>query len=193
MRQLLAAISVLLCVACAPLKENYSQVGFNSMAEYYSYYPNHAYYGSRLSGEDWAAFRRQFPEFWNTKESLSLLFATPMDYPEWYSTYAFKWTSLQREKTWDAATVARLSNGQIQPGDDIFQVIKAMGPPNRVVWTNQYEILLYNNDTAIVMNDSHYRETLPCKNCAEWPDQSSGRGLSDREIAEKLELQRAAK
>ncbi|MDH4100921.1 MAG: hypothetical protein OEV28_10155, partial [Nitrospirota bacterium] len=125
------------------------------------------------------------------KEGLNLLFGGFADYPEWYSTYAFKWTSLQRESAWDVATTARLVNGKIQPGDDIFQVIKALGPPNRVVWTNQYEILLYYNDTAVVMNSSHYRETLPCKNCADWPEQSTRGGFSDNEIAEKLALKKA--
>lgn len=183
------AVLVMLTVGCVSMREDYQPAGFNSWQDVIPYTTNYGYYATRLTQDEWQAFYRRFPDYWRDL-NLGRTFGSTMEYHPWYTAYAFRWTTLQKKETWDSTTIERLQNKDIQPGDDVYKVIWALDAPDRVLFTNFSEALLYNNDTAIVMNGSHYKEKKPCKDCYKWPDQSSGGGLNDRQVEERLGIER---
>ena len=147
MFQRLTAFSLILLasVACVNQPRNYEPAGFSSWKEVKPYLKDNLYLANKLSAEEWDAFYKRFPEYFKDQNSaIANYYGAPKYHPP-YTAYAFRWTTLNRREAWDATTIARLDRGELQEGDDVFQVIYALGAPRRVVWTNDLEALYYQN------------------------------------------------
>ena len=186
--------SCLLCVlfilsGCVSTPANYKPAGFQSADEAREYIPDYLYYAKKLTIEDWEAFYRRFPEYWKDVQTAKTLGGT-VDFHPWYTAYSFKWNTLRRRQDWDSTTVSRLGKKQVQKGDDIFKVIFALGVPGRVVWDNDFEILAYRIDSAIVFSNGVFDHTVKCSGCFMRYDQNTREGMSEQDVINTLDLKR---
>lgn len=148
---------------------NYKTAGFNSTDEINGYAKHSQYLAFKISSEDWRSFYSRFPEYWiDIQNSKSYTFMN--DYNQGYTAYAFRWNMMNKKKSWDDATIERLTQKKLLGGDDTYKIVFAMGPPERIIWDNDFEILIYNNDSALLLKDSKYASMSECKGCVKKMD-----------------------
>lgn len=164
-RTAFAASLVLLLAGCVTAPRNYVSAGFNSSDEVRPYASGYLYFASKLTPAEWNAFYGRFPEYFKDVQTAKQ-FGSMMEYHPWYVAYAFRWTTLQKRDGWDPTLIGRLERGESRVGDDIFQLIYAKGPPARLIWDNDAEVLLYMDDTAFVVNSSQVSRIESCPSCA---------------------------
>lgn len=146
--------------------ENYLAAGFNSVEEIQTYLPHYLYFAFKISSEEWHQFYQKFPEYWlKVQHSKKTSFSN--DFNRGYTAYAFRWTTLNRQKGWPLEISKRLSNKEIAKEDDVFRIVYALGSPQRVVWNNNFEILLYQNGLSYLMEKEVLKETKVCEKCCE--------------------------
>lgn len=163
-RSLVALLTLALC-GCVSTPRNYVPAGFGSAAEVRPYISPYLYFASKITPAEWNAFYVRFPEYFKDMQAANQLGST-MEYHPWYVAYAFRWTTLQRRNEWPPELIVRLERGDTAIGDDVFRVVYALGPPARVVWNNDAEVLLYANDVALVLNSSMVVRKESCVECS---------------------------
>lgn len=161
----LLIIGSLLTVGCVNQPRNYKPAGFESSKEASEYVKNYLYYASKLTSDEWSAFYSRFPEYWNDMQSAKSI-GSINDFHPWYTAYAFKWITDKKAATWGYATNERLREGLLARGDDIFKVVVGRGVPVRIIWDNDFEILLFRGNYAAIFQDSGYSEQKRCTGCA---------------------------
>ena len=142
---------------------NYKAAGFDTVDEMDSYVKNYLYLASKISKEDWDAFFKRFPEYWVDIQYSKGTFSG--DYNAGYTAYAFRWNMINKRKTWDEATIERLKSKKLIDGDDIYKIIFSVGVPQRLLWDNDFEILIYNNNVAIRILDGKFNTENKCSEC----------------------------
>ena len=70
-------------------------------------------------------------------------------------------------KGWPDGTVERLKNKQILPGDDVFKIVYSLGPPERIIWDNDFKLLIYKNGLVCKIHDGVLTATKTCEHCCE--------------------------
>lgn len=186
------SIIFIFCIAlaaCVTNRENYIPVGFSTAAEARAYVPEYLYYAKKLTANEWDEFYRRFPEYWKDIQSAKTLGST-LEFHPWYTAYAFKWNTLRRKQQWDVATLSRLEKGNLLAGDDAFKVISSIGPPGRVIWDNDFEILAYGSGTAVIFENGLLSRLAACSGCNVRYNSSSGEGMQDPEVIAALGLKR---
>ncbi len=158
-RFLFISIPLLFLIGCAGTEYYYKPVGFKSASEVNQYngVPIAAYLDNQLTPQNWFDFYKQFPEVKKYE----------VNQKNYNIAYAFRWNTLQKKKKWDPETLSRLDQKKIQPGDDVYKLFYAMGPPKRFVWDNTHEILLYQPDQAMVMDKGILKKIQSCPGCWE--------------------------
>ncbi len=145
--------------------EYYKPAGFATFKEALPYFRPHAYYAHKLSRSEWDAFYRQFPAYFKTTEEAKASGGN-LYYQALFTAYAFRWTTLQRKQGWSAEERVRLAAGKIQKGDDVFKVVDALGPANRVIYNNEIEALIYwNAGEGLILRDGVLQDRKPCPAC----------------------------
>ncbi len=192
MKRIVSLITILFFIfGCVNLERNFKPAGFNTIDEVKPYiqYPTTHYLALQLSREEWRTFYKEFPEYWNDIQQANQ-FGNTMEYHPYYTAYAWRWTTLKRKQQWDKTTVQRLDKNKTQPGDNHFKAIYALGPPRRIIWNNDHEILIYEPDKALIMDHGVLKEIRSCKGCWQLPsgDEMMGdrRGMAEPEVLTAL-------
>jgi hypothetical protein len=179
--------------ACVTNPENYKPAGFDSAGEARAYVPEYLYYAKKLTSKDWEDFYNRFPEYWKDVQT-ARQFGSTVDFHPWYSAYAFRWTTLRRKASWPAPTLERLARQEVEPGDDAFQVVFALGPPGRVIWDNDFEVLAYASGKALIFDSGRLARIASCAGCdvaRREERRDEGRvGMTDIEVLDALKLAR---
>jgi hypothetical protein len=160
----IGAVAGMLC-GCVSTERNYKAAGFESAKEARGYLPSYLYLSRQLTAAEWDAFYQRFPEYWKAMQGAKELGVTT-DFYDWYSAYAFRWTTLARRPSWTAPDLERLSRKQVSQGDDVFQIVYALGPPVRVIWNNDVEALIFAQDHAVLLKEHRADRVTVCRNCA---------------------------
>ncbi len=150
--------------SCVNAPRNYKPAGFNSKEEVEPYIPIHLYLANCLTQLEWDSFYKRFPEYWNDIHQAKKM-GSSIDFHPWYVAYAFRWNTLKRKPGWGIETQRRLDRGEIKDGDSVFQLIYSLGPPSRIIWDNDFEIILYPENRAVIMNQHKIIEIENCENC----------------------------
>jgi hypothetical protein len=179
---LLVVVIGILFSGCGLLEERYyKSVGFNNKNEVEKFtYENSFYFSRQLSSTEWDKFYKNFPEFYEyqmtSSPDVSPVVMTSygsfaMDIPirkhldPILVAYAFKWSLINREKIWDNKLKKRLGLKILNEEDNIFKIVKVLGIPERVIWNNEHEVLLYKPNKAILLKDGFYAGEELCKMC----------------------------
>lgn len=171
-------------VACVNKPRNYIPAGFTSANEVKPYLENYIYFSSKLTKSEWDAFYARFPEYYQDIHVAKGIGST-IDIHPWYAAYAFRWTTLNKRKSWPPEIRSRLDKGDVLYNDDVFQLVYAMGPPSRVIWDNDIEVLLYAEGAAFIIGDSKIKSIKKCPGCWQDPDKYES-GMSVLEVIKKL-------
>lgn len=189
-------LASLLVSGCVNTPRHYRAAGFDSSQEAQEYIANYIYYSGKIEPQEWKDFYQRFPEYWRDIQNAKVLGST-MEFHPWYTAYAFKWTTNNRKASWSPQEIARLDAGTIEPGDDIFKVVYAKGPPRRVIWDNDFEITLYEPDVALIFKEgTFFRQGRSCDNCwnsdmeGDRMDIFSAKGMEPNDVIRKLGLKR---
>tara|TARA_Y100000780_G_scaffold84483_1_gene76409 strand:- start:1033 stop:1590 length:558 start_codon:yes stop_codon:yes gene_type:complete len=182
MRLTLAIIFSFTLMACVNHPRNFKPVGFNSADEAELYVPDYLYYANKLTDEEWDAFYQKFPEYWKDLQKAKSIGFAP-DYHPWYTAYSFKWNTGRRKGNWSDQDIERLNQKRLKKGDTIFKVIDSWGVPTRVIWDNDFEILTFRNNVAVVFIDGVYAYQRKCKGCFK-------NSMATNELLLTLDLQR---
>jgi len=168
MRYLIGCLICLMMAGCVDLPRNFKPAGFDSSDEVLPYVHITSYLTANLEDIDWKIFYKRFPEYWEDIQLAKYLGGT-IDHHPWYTAYAFRWTTLNRKKpTWSAEKIRRLERHQFVPGDTPFEIFYGLGPPERLMWDNDFEILLYETDVALIMESGRLKKNKICTNCWEF-------------------------
>lgn len=165
---------ILLFSGCINHPRNYKPAGYESWKEATPYVSNYKYYALKLSDAEWKAFYKEFPEYWKDIENARHIpLSGSIEYHPTYVAYAFRWTRIQRQQGWDQETRDRLQRKELVPGDSIFMIDAAHGPIDRLIWDNDFEILLYEPNLAIsIENDAYASSTTLIKESVEYSRES---------------------
>jgi len=163
MRTWILALMASLAAGCVNQPENYKPAGFHNYSHVLPYKNLASYLNTQLTKTEWERFYKHFPEYIEHKEVREHL--------PWLTAYNFRWTTLNHKKpTWPGEKTRRLNGKKIKPGDTPFEIFYALGPPDRMIWDNDFEILLYKSDLALIMETGILKEIKPCIDCWEFPD-----------------------
>ena len=191
----LSVIFLFFLLGCVNLERNYKPAGFNSTAEVKPYLKYSTYFASKITPEEWNLFYKRFPEYWQDMQKAKSIGST-IEFHPWYVSYAMRWVTLNvKIKQWDAVDIKRLQLNSVEIGDDIFKTIYALSPPNRIIWDNDFEILIYKTH-AIKFVSGKIIEIKECNGCSELPRQFSindpvkQSGMTEEKILEKLKYER---
>lgn len=143
---------------------NYRPVGFDNADQIDKYADYYEYFALKIAHDEWTSFYRKFPEYWQDIQK-SKQYTFFGDYHPGYTAYAFKWLTSIKKKDWDGDIIKRLEDGRLSEGDDIFKLIYALGVQDRLIWDNDFEILIFGNK-AIVLKKSAYGKTIDCDKCS---------------------------
>jgi hypothetical protein len=144
---------------------NYKTAGFDNSDDINTYTKHYQYLALKISDEDWSAFYKKFPEYWkDIQAAKSYTFMN--DFNSGYTAYAFRWNMINKKKKWDEATIERLQSKKVLRGDDIYQIVFSLGIPDRIIWDNDFDILIYKDNTAITLEDSRYKCVNECQECS---------------------------
>ena len=188
-RSVLIALALLVISGCVNTPAQFRPAGFQSADEARQYVPNYLYYAKKITSAEWESFYRRFPEYWKDIQTAKLL-GSNLEFHPWYTAYSFRWNALRRKEAWDPATVSRLEHGDVRPGDDIFKTVVGRGVPPRVIWDNDFEVLLYKSDEALIFDGGVLARIAACPGCASTYDRASQEGLSEADVVKTLGLQR---
>ena len=189
---------MIFCITCGCVNQerNYKPAGFNSTDEVKPYLRYSTYFASKLTPEEWNQFYKRFPEYWQDIQYAKNSLGGTMEFHPWYVAYATRWVTLNKKiQQWDEFTVKRLQSKTVESGDDIFKIVYALGPPKRLIWNNDFEILIYHS-SAIRIDDGKLVEIKECSGCSELPRQHSASdarknsGMTDENILEQLKYKR---
>ena len=183
-------LSIVIC-GCVTKPRNLEPAGFASRAEAQPYVDNYLYFARQLTTAEWDSFYQRFPEYWKDMQYAKSLGGT-MEFHPWYSAYAFRWTTLNKKRDWPESTIKRLDHKDVQSGDDVFQIVYALGPPKRTIWNNDYEALLFSDENTMVLTDHRLSRASGCKGCTKKlpaTDHVPARWIkSEKEIARELSV-----
>ncbi len=144
---------------------NYKSAGFENANEVKEYATHAQYLAFKISFEDWVAFYKRFPEYWiDLQNSKNYTFMG--DYNKGYTAYAFRWNMMKKKNSWDKKTIERLNAKNLILEDDIYKIVFAMGIPERIIWDNDFDILIYKNNTALILRNERYFSIMECNSCA---------------------------
>lgn len=188
-RSVLVSMVLLILSGCVSTATQFKPAGFQSAEEAREYVPNYLYYAKKLTNAEWESFYRRFPDYWKDIQTAKSL-GSSLEFHPWYTAYSFKWNTLRRKDGWDPQTVSRLERGEIRRGDDIFKTVVGRGVPTRVIWDNDFELLLYESGEALVFTEGVVSRITTCMGCAVPYDSVSNDGMSENEVAKILGLQR---
>jgi hypothetical protein len=164
---------------------NYKPAGFNSRDEIRAYADYYQYLAFKIPSEDWEMFYRRFPEYWRDIQlSKSIAFAE--DYSPGYTAYAFKWNIDCKQKGWDDPTLKRLRAKILSPGDDAYKIIFALGMPPVIIWDNDFDILLYDDGSAVLLKDNKFNSSMSCTKCTEYPLTNGVKGDNRYKSSDKI-------
>ena len=143
MRWVIGCLIYLMVAGCVNQPEQYKPAGFSSVDEVYPYLGLTNYLAIQLTPHEWDDFYKRFPDYWKDLQ-LAKTFGGTLEYHPWYTAYAFRWTTLNKKKpTWSTTKIMRLDAGTIENGDTPFEIFYAKGAPQRLLWDNDFEILIY--------------------------------------------------
>jgi hypothetical protein len=146
---------------------NYKTAGFTNIEEVKDYERNSPYFAFKISADEWKSFYNRFPEYWyDIQTSKNIAFVS--DFHPGYTAYAFKWNLDSKKKEWDESTTNRLASKNLSKGDDIYKIVFALGVPYRIMWDNDFDILMYENDTAVLLKNNLFDYSTTCKGCTSW-------------------------
>jgi hypothetical protein len=185
----LPLVALALLAACVNVPENYRPAGFNSAEEARAYVPDFIYYAKKLTAQEWADFYDRFPEYWQDMQAARQIGST-VEFHPFYTAYAFRWNTLRRKRGWDPSTLARLARKRVLPGDDVFRVTFALGPADRVLWDNDFEILAYSSGDALIFENGRLARIGACAGCGMRYNHRTDEGMQDAEILSTLGLKR---
>lgn len=143
---------------------NYLSAGFEKSEDVGAYAKQYQYLAFKMTEDDWRGFYVRFPEYWKDMQS-SKSYTFMNDYNSGYTAYAFRWNMLNKKKKWDDGTVNRLIAKNVLKGDNIYQVVFSLGIPERILWDNDFDILIYGNDIAISIDNVVVNKIYACKGC----------------------------
>ena len=191
MRKICLLILTLVLAACINTPRQYKSAGFESLDEVTPYLKHYLYYANKITDDEWKAFYQRFPEYWKDMQSARELGSSIQFHP-YYTAYAFRWCTMQdKEKEWSAADIDRLDRGELLKQDDVFKVVYAAGPPKRIIWDNEFEILVYESDRALIFENGVYGYGKECEDCwDEYKMNTNEGGLTGPDVLYKLELSR---
>lgn len=189
-RLLFAVVSAIVLSACVNTPAQYKPAGFQTTDEVREYLPNYLYFAKKVSHREWESFYNRFPEYWKDLQTAKQLGGS-LEFHPWYTAYAFRWSTLQRRKEWwSSDTISRLERRDVRAGDDIFKVVMGRGVPTRVIWDNDFEILLYKSGEALIFDQGTLARVVACKGCAEIDNPGSTDGMSEDEVVKLVGLER---
>jgi len=190
MNKLLRVLYIVLVLSgCVNTPTQFRPAGFQSADEAKEYVPDYLYYAKKLTAEEWEAFYGRFPEYWKDIQTAKTM-GSSLEFHPWYTAYSFRWNTLRKKEHWDPATLSRLENRQVQRGDDVFKVILALGAPGRVVWDNDFEILAYKSDSAMIFANGVFDYSAKCPGCFKRYRQNTREGMLEKEVIDVLRLKR---
>lgn len=196
-KALCGLLSICIIAGCVNLERNYRPAGFESSNEVKPYLEHRLYFAKQISHDEWDAFYKRFPEYWNDIQYAKTIGST-MEFHPWYVAYAMRWVTLNKKLLqWDKHTIARLNAKEIVKGDDVFKIVYALTPPKRLIWDNDFEILLYESvPNAILMNGGVVAEIKECNGCWKQEEQSDTNtpwikiGMNENDVLSELKLLR---
>ena len=188
-KSIFIAVFALVFSGCVNTPAQFKPAGFQSSDEAQEYVTNYLYYANKLTPAEWEAFYRRFPEYWKDIQTAKQIGGS-MDFHPWYTAYAFKWTTLRKKQTWEPAMVLRLEQGELLPGDDIYKSVFGRGTPFRVIWDNDFELLIYKSGKALIFNDGVFSREKYCSGCSATYDQRAREGMTEDDVIAALGLQR---
>ena len=178
------AVTLAMLAGCVNTHENLSSAGFKSSDEARLFVPDYLFYAQQLTPDEWRAFYVRFPEYFTDMQQAKTL-GMSMEYHPWYTAFAFRWTSSQRKAAWPPETVARLQRGEVKPGDDVFMIVEAFGPPQRIVTSNWGSVMAYATNRAYVIRDGRLAAAADCIACWQALDRPSSvwaTGMRDDDV-----------
>ncbi|RLJ20652.1 hypothetical protein DJ031_05185 [bacterium endosymbiont of Escarpia laminata] len=182
-------ISATILVGCVNTPRHFKPAGFQTADQAKEYVPDYLYYANKLTDEEWDDFYQRFPEYWKDMQDAKVFGAT-MEFHPWYTAYSFKWNTNRRKEHWEHSTLTRLSNKQLRKSDNVFKIIYSLGVPGRVVWDNDFEILAYKPDIAIILSNGLYQSKKVCPGCFERYNITTEDGMYDKGVIDVLGLKR---
>ncbi|MCD6336893.1 MAG: hypothetical protein J7M01_01510 [Candidatus Marinimicrobia bacterium] len=180
---------LILLSGCVNTPRHFKSAGFESKSEAQKYIHDYLYYANKLTDKEWYAFYQRFPEYWKDIQHAKVI-GSSIDYHPWYTAYSFKWNSDKRKQNWDASTLNRLSHKELIVGDDIFQVVNALGVPDRIIYDNDFEILIYKSNFAIIFENNVFLKKQTCIGCSKSFDHTTEDGMSENNIIQTRGLSR---
>ncbi len=138
---------------------------FSSTDEVQEYADNYLYFAYKLTDEEWKGFYKKYPKFWKEIQAAKS-YTFYSDFNRGYTAYAFKWALLQQRDLWDKQELQRLQDNYPLPGDNIHKVVFSLGPPTRIIWDNDFEILIFKDDTAAIFENGVFSRRVDCKDCS---------------------------
>jgi hypothetical protein len=143
---------------------NYITAGFDNSYEIDDYAKNYEYFAFKISTDDWRSFYNRFPEYWkDIQKSKSYTFMN--DYNAGYTAYAFRWNLINKKKEWDKETIERPKAKIVVEGDDIYKIVFALQTPKRILWDNDFDILIYNDTTSLSLEHGKLNNMMTCFTC----------------------------
>jgi hypothetical protein len=149
------------------------------------------YFASKLTPDEWNRFYKRFPEYWQDMQRAKSIGST-IEFHPWYVSYAVRWVTINiKLNQWNESDINRLKLKSVEVGDDVFKIIYALSPPKRLIWDNDFEILIYQ-DNALKITDGKIAEIKECGGCSELPrqfsinDPNKSSGMTEEQVLEKL-------
>ncbi len=72
---------------------------------------------------------------------------------------------MKKKNNWDKKTIERLNSKNLTVEDDIYKIVFAMGIPERIIWDNDFDILIYKDNTALILRNDNYLSIMECSRC----------------------------
>ena len=182
---LLLLLALCILVGCVSTREHYGPAGFASFDQARPYVQEYQYFALKLSPEEWREFYARFPDYWKDMQTGKALGSSIEQHPA-YTAYAFRWTTLRKADAWPPEVRRRLNEKVLAPGDDIFRITYALGPPARIVWNNRAEILVYSSNQALILSLGTYKTSASCAGCSERYDFQTKLGMPDEDVQAAL-------
>lgn len=184
------AVLMLFSIACCvTTPRHFKSAGFQSKDEAKEYTKDFLYYANKLTDEEWDAFYHRFPEYWKDLQKAKLWGGT-IEYHPWYTAYAFKWNSDKRKSKWNETILKRLEGNNLVEGDNIFKVVYARGVPDRLIWDNDFELLIYESGEALIFKNGVFHKESKCLGCSKEYDEMIEEGMDENDVLRTLGLAR---
>lgn len=180
-RFVLTLLISILFIGCESQPRNFKPAGFDSWSEARPYLLYYLYYANKIAANEWDDFYKRFPEYHRM--------GAPYFHPP-YVAYAFRWNTLRKKSDWPRDVTYRLDSHDVIKGDDIFQVTYALGAPDRVIFDNDFEVIMYKSGKVFSLSNGKVESIFFCENCHAKRDEKLDSGMSDLSVITTLGLSR---